>query len=97
MGTIEQGSVCGRFLQSRARAKNEFRAEFGLSFGHSGRDGQVLGVCIDRDHFFQGRFAFEDRQRMGLQFWFGAERGRNGKIRDVDAGERHGDIESFSH
>ena len=94
LGAIEQGGVRGGFLQRRSRAQGEVCAQFGLGFGHAGRDAHAGGLFIDRDNFFQRRFAFENGDGARLQFRFGAECGRHGKIRHVDAGERHGS-ESF--
>ena len=80
--------MCGRFLQRRTRAQGEFCAQFGLGFGHAGGNAHAGGLFIDCNNFFQWRFAFEDDERVRLQFRFGAEGGRHGKIRNVDAGER---------
>ena len=90
LSTIEQRGMRGRFLQSRSQSQGEFGAEFGLRLGHSRREAQAHGFFIDRNNFFERRVAFEDDDGTGLQFRFGAERSGHGKIRNVDAGERHG-------
>ena len=97
LSAIKQGGVCGGFLQRRASAQCEFRAQFGLGLGHARCNAHAGGLFIDRDGFFQRRFAFENGDGARLQFRFGAQGSRHGKIRNVDAGERHGDIGSFSH
>jgi hypothetical protein len=58
-----------------------------LGFGDTGRDPEFHGTVICRNDSFQRGFAFKNCERMLLQFRFGAERGRHGKIRNVDAGE----------
>ena len=78
------------FLQRRTRAQRQFRAQFGLGLGHARRDAQPGGRFIDRENFFQRRLAFDNGQRARLQFRFGAQGGRHGKIRHVNAGKRHG-------
>jgi hypothetical protein len=65
-----------------------------LGLGHAGRD--ASGVFVDGKNFFQGRLALKNRNRSCAQFGFGAQNRGYGKIRHVDAGKGHDDIESLS-
>jgi len=84
------------FLQGRTWTQGNFRAKFSLRLGHARSDAQVDGFFIDRENFFERRFAFDNGERAPLQFRFGAKSSRDGKIRNVDAGKRHGS-ESLSN
>ena len=97
LGAVEQGGVRGRFAQGRARAKMSSAHSSACALVMSGRDAQAGGFFVDGNNFFQRRLAFENGEGARLQFRFGAQGSRHGKIRHVDAGEWHGDIESFSH
>jgi hypothetical protein len=87
---VEQGGVSGGFSQRRSRAQGELRAGFDLDFCHAGLDAELARTIVDTENFLEWGLAFEDSDGLRTQFRFGAENGFDGKIRNEDAGERHG-------
>ena len=53
-------------------------------------DAELACTIVDAENFLEWGLAFEDSDGLRTQFRFGAENGFDGKIRNEDAGERHG-------
>jgi hypothetical protein len=89
MCAIEQRLVGCRLLQLRPIAQNYVIAQFGLQLRHASGNSCAAGIFIAARYFFQRRFALDHGDSFRSQLRLGAKDRFHGKIRNVDACERH--------
>src|SRR5215470_5203710 len=89
--TIEQGRMGCSLLQCRARAQHNFRERIELNFRHARLDARAASLFVYSKNFLQWRFAFEHRNRLRPQLRLRPHNGFGRKVRDENAGERHGE------